>query len=408
MDGGEASLRDQLDLVPWNRLAHAYGFAHDARSTLLTLLDSTDSEQIDDAIEWVWSSILHQGSVYSASLPAIDWMLSVLAEQPDHQLALHIASFLDVLDEALGRMPVDIEQTQPVDVGRSPIYEAFIDTPGTTADDDFDGWKQAGTVRLSQLEQVVLRGLETLRHHVRSGTAGKRNAALGALCRIAGASAHELDGETAQLIESAIGDERFDPGVWISAVLASPRPALTFLEHSDRRIRFAGALRQDSQGIPSARVELVTAIADASWIDANFPNGSPTVFGWPRWEALSELLRRTNPTDATAEEVEAICRFLSDTSKAMTVDRDWGPAVQWAFQDRSIRLPVRDDELAPLPTQLTRAQRAILETVVAMDDLWRPRFGNASLNFRRVQLPYDRERIKQLLSRAEGVAAGGN
>lgn len=69
---------DRLAEVPWTQLGHAYGRADDVPA-LLTDLVRGDAEQVDTALEALWQSICHQGSVYSASVPAIGFLIEIAA-----------------------------------------------------------------------------------------------------------------------------------------------------------------------------------------------------------------------------------------------------------------------------------------------------------------------------------------
>ena len=71
--------------------------------------------------------------------------------------------------------------------------------------------------------------------------------------------------------------------------------------------------------------------------------------------------------------------------------------MQWAFVERRIELP-RQTDPAPLPTTLSAAQRAILQTLHDQEQLWDRTNGNASLCFMRVDLPFDRAAVGELLA----------
>ncbi|MFE0627568.1 hypothetical protein ACFW3D_11385 [Streptomyces sp. NPDC058864] len=62
-----------LDSVAWADLDHAYGPAGDVPD-LLRALASPDQEAADEAAQELWSSIVHQGSVYRATLPAVPFL----------------------------------------------------------------------------------------------------------------------------------------------------------------------------------------------------------------------------------------------------------------------------------------------------------------------------------------------
>lgn len=67
-----------LDCVAWPDLDHAYGPAADTPEWLRQLADGTD-EQAEEAVQELWSSICHQGSVYSASAAAAPFLARLAA-----------------------------------------------------------------------------------------------------------------------------------------------------------------------------------------------------------------------------------------------------------------------------------------------------------------------------------------
>jgi hypothetical protein len=89
------SIQEKLKQVPWQDLHHAYGTAQDTPTWLLALLSDQD-EQREQALNKLWASICHQGSVYEASCAAVPFLIEMLAEVPD-QRKPEILSLLDGL-----------------------------------------------------------------------------------------------------------------------------------------------------------------------------------------------------------------------------------------------------------------------------------------------------------------------
>jgi hypothetical protein len=71
-----------LDSHRWSELSHAYGAASDTPALLrqLSSLPASDG----DADPWfgIWSSLAHQGDVYSASFAAVPHVVAALATAP--------------------------------------------------------------------------------------------------------------------------------------------------------------------------------------------------------------------------------------------------------------------------------------------------------------------------------------
>ena|SRR5688572_750543 len=80
-------VRRSIATVPWERLAHAYHGAWDAPEHLEIFVSSTASnEALNKSIDWMWGSILHQGSIYSASTPVLWILIDLLAAWPESPL----------------------------------------------------------------------------------------------------------------------------------------------------------------------------------------------------------------------------------------------------------------------------------------------------------------------------------
>ena len=73
-----------LDSPRWSKLQHAYGSAGDVPS-LLRQLESFPSHNNYKDEPWftLWSSLCHQGDIYSASFAAVPHILRIAASSPD-------------------------------------------------------------------------------------------------------------------------------------------------------------------------------------------------------------------------------------------------------------------------------------------------------------------------------------
>ena len=72
-----------LNGVRWSELSHAYGFAGNLEPLLLSLYDFPP-ESKSQAEPWhtLWSSLCHQGDVYSASFAAVPAIVDALGTRP--------------------------------------------------------------------------------------------------------------------------------------------------------------------------------------------------------------------------------------------------------------------------------------------------------------------------------------
>ncbi|WP_230969758.1 hypothetical protein [Nitrogeniibacter aestuarii] len=71
-----------LDDPHWSDLQHAYGSAGDIPALLRKLADLPSSENDKEPWHSIWSSLAHQGDVYSASFAAVPHIIEVLASAP--------------------------------------------------------------------------------------------------------------------------------------------------------------------------------------------------------------------------------------------------------------------------------------------------------------------------------------
>ncbi|MGW1545056.1 hypothetical protein ACWCPM_33420 [Streptomyces sp. NPDC002309] len=68
-----------IDQMDWSRLRHAYGSAEDVPA-LLRDLASPVEETAAEAEQELWSSIVHQGTVYAATAPTVPFLARLVAE----------------------------------------------------------------------------------------------------------------------------------------------------------------------------------------------------------------------------------------------------------------------------------------------------------------------------------------
>jgi hypothetical protein len=88
---------NDLDLVPWQSLRHAFGDAAEV-PRLIRDLSSTDRERRQTALKDLFACLFHQGSVYEATARAVPFLFEVLADPatPERNwLAFLLASIAD-------------------------------------------------------------------------------------------------------------------------------------------------------------------------------------------------------------------------------------------------------------------------------------------------------------------------
>ena len=87
---------DELDSLDWASVSHAYGAATDVPAQIRSL-QSPEKGERDAALQQLFSNIWHQGTIYSASVLALPFLIDMLeaGTVPDHEaLALLVASII--------------------------------------------------------------------------------------------------------------------------------------------------------------------------------------------------------------------------------------------------------------------------------------------------------------------------
>ncbi|MFF4322538.1 hypothetical protein [Streptomyces sp. NPDC001568] len=78
---------DGIDDIDWAELEHAYGQADDVPA-LLRAAGSTDARVREEATDELFSSLCHQGTVYSATAAAVPFVARLVTDGPGHRLSL--------------------------------------------------------------------------------------------------------------------------------------------------------------------------------------------------------------------------------------------------------------------------------------------------------------------------------
>lgn len=84
-----------LNKVEWSKLKHAYGSAEDAPDFIVKLL-STDADEREEAYEYLYSAIWHQGTVYEATAYVVPFLLEILTS-PTFSRHEDLLGYLDTL-----------------------------------------------------------------------------------------------------------------------------------------------------------------------------------------------------------------------------------------------------------------------------------------------------------------------
>lgn len=119
-----------ISVLNWGQLEHAYGSAEDVPA-LLSQLSSFPDESLSDQEPWfsLWSSLFHQGNIYSASFAAVPEIVRHLQASP-HQATLSFFALPSSIEIARAKNSV------PVPSEVSTAYFKSIRALGALA----EGW----------------------------------------------------------------------------------------------------------------------------------------------------------------------------------------------------------------------------------------------------------------------------
>lgn len=101
---------ETLDSVPWNELGHAYGEATDVPD-LIRALASPEPEVVKNAMSHLWSSVIHQGTVYSSTAYVVPFFCELL-EAPDVQNKTELLDYLATIARGASYHDVHVREKE--------------------------------------------------------------------------------------------------------------------------------------------------------------------------------------------------------------------------------------------------------------------------------------------------------
>ncbi|GLY50743.1 hypothetical protein [Lentzea sp. NBRC 102530] len=364
MRTAEEILRD----TRWDELAHAYGSAADAPEPLLDLL-SENEEAAGNALGYLDAAVLHQGSVYSATAPAAEYVAAILDDP---------------------RLSLPCESALPWDDRERPLRAALLEWLGEFADSvtfDPDSYEfEVDPEELEEEAEALTAGrallpelFERVAPFLDDADPAVRRAATGAVANLL--SAEELAAHRAGVAERllrAVRDASPLDRAGIALTLGGwGVPVLLDDEHPGVRAYAAVVAAYDDD--PAALAEVRTALRDPAAADDLLEDTPPQLGMKLRFHLVAALLRRT----ATFDEIEAEAVAIARMTNAYIVDNDWGPLLVRAFPDGPA-------------AALTAAQHRFLGALVANDGCW-GKIGNRDSWLRKAGLPTGRDALGALL-----------
>ncbi|MFJ8045463.1 HEAT repeat domain-containing protein [Kitasatospora sp. NPDC096147] len=356
----------------WAALDHAYGPAESTAEDLLGLLDE-DPEVQAGSLGALEMSVLHQGSLYTATAPAALFIAGILSDP--RTLVAHEGFF-----------PWD-DRVRPLRVALLEWLGEFAHSAGLDREEwiDPDDPEEAGVLAaVTACQAVRPQVLVAVRPFLDDADPGVREAALGVVTHLLGAGA-EADGFAARQaaadrlehIARTPGGRR-ERAAALLTLAQWGRDTAAQLDDPDPAVRTCAAL---GTADPAAVEVLLAALADPAVVDGWFDEPLPQTDGWFRFTVLHGLLDRAD----SFERVLPAALALVPRSSQYTVDREWGPLLAFAFAEPH----------AP-EAPLTPAQHAFLAALVDHDPCW-GRIGNRDVWLRGAGLPTSREDLRALL-----------
>jgi hypothetical protein len=393
---------DVLHTTDWDRTFHAYGAAGDAPGALSGLL-ADDPDTLTRSLDYLYSAIVHQGTLYPATVPTVLFVAGLL-ERPDggrphpdagarpEPLRAALLGFLRDAAEsaatAAGATDDDLAELARLSPAERDRVLRLI------REEDDEVWEEPALEALTWQAVVDLRAAApVLRDAVQPlltcSNALLRSRAVEAAAAIAALGGLELDLSGA----ADMAESRDEAAVIVLAKGEAGGDTAEFLTHADPAIRACAALAPSQRDNPEATRVLAEALEDPRAADQWFRTRPAAFGGHVRFTLVRTLAERARPEDA--ERLLPVHRRMAALSSAYTAERDCGPLLELAFPRRAgADGPGGPGGPADGPTGV---QRAYLSALLDNDDIWSGTVANFSVHLKCLGLPRDREGIRELV-----------
>ncbi|HEY0681188.1 MAG TPA: hypothetical protein VGD45_02560 [Steroidobacter sp.] len=384
MLNGLAALED----IDWKRLHHAYGRATDTPDHLRALLGE-DSEARKEALDHLWSAIIHQGTLYPATGPVARVIAGLLTDariDRGKSIRPDLLAFLAAVPESLEMTETDIETLERMAafdiepfLDAEDIYEEIFEN-----EDAVNSFQARGVLACISAAPVLM---DAMLQAASDGDASCRMHALMGAVRFAKIQslrhhAAQLEMRLLSLVrEATSSDER---STYVLALGELGFAPTAFLSDASPAVRTCAALAPSLSTDERAIKELLTVLeVHAGDIDGWFVERPPQFSMRPRFSVVQRLVQQVKDFDRLVNAAIAVAR----ATNKFAVDYEWGPLLSAAF-------PKQNGVIE------TEAQRRYLRALVENAELWDPKFGNASAYFKGLKLPYDRDACARLVQEA--------
>ena len=415
----------------WSQLSHAYGPADETPTHLKNLL-SPDWAKRAQAMEHLWSAVLHQGTIYPVTAPVVREIAVLLSDpgtlvpegqrfdsgqpttegqrrlfelidathatanpdEPPHLLRERLIDFLAVVAESATFEPPG-PTYETLAAPKSPEVEGFIaalwrgDYEATLSDAvpedvQLDATNASIARAVLKTRSALAAIVPNVLDQLAARELGVRRSAANAAAKIAKAlqdpailatTMERLEGEALDA-ESQV---RASSALSIGELGGKPT---RLLSDADFLVRSCAALAPALASDSKATRQILEAIERPREID-ELAKGLPAFAFRPRFSFAQAAADRAS----SFEDLVPGALKIAEVASAYTVDREVGPLLTRAFPE-----PYRAGQ------QLSPEQLAFLRALVANEKIWDTKLINAQPWFKKVGLPYDRDGCAALLS----------
>ncbi|RKS09453.1 hypothetical protein DFP74_5190 [Nocardiopsis sp. Huas11] len=384
---------DVLHTTDWDRTFHAYGASGDAPGRLSGLL-TDDPDTLTRSLGYLYSAMLHQGSLFPATVPTVLFVAGLL-DRPDRGRPYPDtgaspeplrAALLGFVRDAAESATIDATDTEVAERARLEPAERERAIDAIRAEDE-QVWEEPVLEALTWQAVADLRAAApALRDAVQPlltcPDALLRSRAVEAAAAVAALGGLDLDLSGA----ADMAETRDEAAVIVLAKGEAGGDTAEFLTHADPAIRACAALAPALRDDAEATRVLVEALEDPRAADQWFGSRPAAFGGHVRFTLVRTLAERARPEDA--ERLLPVHRRMAALSSAYTAERDCGPLLELAFP----RTPGADAGGEP-----TGVQRAYLRALLDNDDLWAETVADFSVHLKGLGLPTDREGVRLLI-----------
>jgi hypothetical protein len=376
-----------IEDTDWAGLQHAYGPATDTPLRLVELLHDEPDIQAH-ALGQLDMSVLHQGSLCSATAPAVLFVAAIL----DHPrtLARHKSCFPwdDRVRPLRAALLEWLGQVADAAAYGEPDQAAEHEEPEEPQDAEeygtYEEHAEPGVVEAVRATRVVV--YRAVAPHLQAADPDIRAAALETVSALfEGPELADRVVEATRLLREGLGHltERRERAVVVTTIGAWGQDTSDLLHDPDPAVRACAALAGTCADNPRATREILQALRDPATVDAWFRQPLPYTDGPLRHALLAAAIQR-----ATFEELLPAALAMVPLASNLTAAHDWGPLLGAAFPRGYVE-----------GNRLTAAQHRYLSALVERDAVWR--FGHLTATWLQdVGLPADRNAVAELLKRA--------